>query len=78
MFELWAGATNQTKQRDVNTLKTDLQIIDLFETIAEKSGLIFQELKQKHQNIGDNDITKQTIFVPVENLKKIIVHWFGG
>lgn len=56
LFELWAGATNQTKQNDVNTLKANLQIIDLSETIAEKAGLIFQELKQKHQNIGNNDI----------------------
>ncbi len=56
IFELWAGATNQTKQNDVNALKQKLQIIDFSETIAEKSGLIFQSLKQKHQNIGNNDI----------------------
>ncbi len=56
LFELWAGATNQNKQNDVNTLKINLKIIDFTEIIAEKSGLIFQELKQKHQNISNNDI----------------------
>ncbi len=56
MYELLAGATDDTKRQDVNTLKEALNVLDFSEEVAEMATRIFQDLRKRNQLISNNDI----------------------
>lgn len=56
VYELLAGATDETKRQDVANIKSVLNILDFSEEVAETAALIFQDLRKKNQLIGNNDI----------------------
>ena len=56
LYELYMGATNTQKWKDVKILTEDIPIIPFSKEVAEKSALLYQALKKKNQVIEFRDI----------------------
>jgi predicted nucleic acid-binding protein len=56
VFELYCGATDEVKKRDLEKLLPFFTVIDFNESIAEKSAAIFNDLKKQNMIIEFRDI----------------------
>ena len=51
LFELFMGASNPEKEKDINTLTEGLNILPFDNEVALKAGRIYHELRKKNQLI---------------------------
>ncbi len=74
LFELFAGATDEQKWKDVKELTDDLSIMPFNKVISENAAKIFQILKRKNKIIEFRDIfiaaTAVTNEIPIKTLNK--------
>lgn len=56
VFELFSGATDPIKRRDVQKLLKDVLILPMDAAVGEKAGEIFQQLRGKSLGIEVGDI----------------------
>ena len=56
LYELYMGATNAQKWKDVKILTEDIPVLPFSKEVAEKSALLYQALKKKNQVIEFRDI----------------------
>ena len=74
LFELFAGAIDEQKWKDVKEITDDLPIIPFSKEISENAAKIFQALKLKNKMIEFRDIfiaaTAVTNDIPVKTINK--------
>jgi len=56
LYELYIGATSPQKWVDIRTLTEDIPVLSFGQEVAEKSAIIFHELKKTNQLIEFRDI----------------------
>ena len=56
LYELYMGATNDSKKQDVKLLTEDLVVLPFDEEVSEKAADIYHQLKSKHHEIEFRDI----------------------
>jgi tRNA(fMet)-specific endonuclease VapC len=74
LFELFAGATDEQKWKDVRELTDDLPIIPFSKEISEEAAKISHELRKKNKMIEFRDIfiaaTARNNEIPVKTINK--------
>jgi tRNA(fMet)-specific endonuclease VapC len=74
LYELYMGATTKEKQADVKNITEDLSILPFTDTVAEKTGEIYHQLRKTNQIIEFRDIfiaaTCLTFSLPIATLNK--------
>jgi tRNA(fMet)-specific endonuclease VapC len=56
IFELYNGATTESKRQDIETLCGELEIIDFDSNIAKTASIIYLDLRSKNKLIEFRDI----------------------
>ena len=56
IFELYNGATTESKRQDIETLCGELEIIDFDSNIAKTASVIYRDLRSKNKQIEFRDI----------------------
>jgi tRNA(fMet)-specific endonuclease VapC len=56
LYELLMGTTDEQKLKDVNLLVDGITVLSFDETIAKKSGEIYQELRKENKLIEFRDL----------------------
>lgn len=56
IFELYNGATTESKKQDIETLCEEIEIIDFDRNIAKTSSIIYRDLRSKNKLIEFRDI----------------------
>jgi len=56
IFELYNGATTESKRQDIETLCGELEIIDFDSNIAKTASVIYRDLRSKNKLIEFRDI----------------------
>jgi predicted nucleic acid-binding protein len=56
MYELYMGATNKEKEKDIQLITEPLAVLPFTDIVALKAGQIYQHLKKKNEMIEFRDI----------------------
>ncbi len=56
IFELYNGATTESKKQDIETLCGEIEIIDFDSNIAKTASIIYRDLRSKNKLIEFRDI----------------------
>lgn len=56
LYELYMGATDEQKKKDLQQLVENFIILPFSEDVAKQAGIIFHQLKKKNQLIEFRDI----------------------
>ena len=56
LYELYMGATNDSKKQDVQLLTDDLVVLPFDEEVSKTAADIYHQLKSKHHEIEFRDI----------------------
>ena len=56
IFELYNGATTESKKQDIETLCGEIEIIDFDRNIAKTASIIYRDLRSKNKLIEFRDI----------------------
>lgn len=56
LYELFMGATDESKMKDVRVLTEDLMVLPFDEQVAKKSGEIYHQLRKTNKLIEFRDI----------------------
>ena len=56
LYELYMGATSTEKWKDVELLTNGLPVLPISKQVAERAGMIYQELRRSNEMIEFRDI----------------------
>jgi tRNA(fMet)-specific endonuclease VapC len=66
IFELYNGGTSEKKRSDIDTLRKEMEIIDLNYDMAKLASTIYLDLKQKNKLIEFRDILIGAVALDLE------------